>query len=158
MGTTFQAVLYGTDKQITLGRQILITELQALGDIVKIEFTPTGRTDLLQIMANNSFEIESEEFWSGGKHTDTSKFNKTWTLISKPIPLFNNSNKIASEYLFLDALWAKKYKFLDIMDYKIRPTEIFATESFALRVNITSIETVRESGNIQYKITCEGIK
>lgn len=158
MGITFQAVLYGTDKQITLGRQILTSEIEALGDIVKVEFTPTGRTDLLQVMENRSFEIESEEFWSGGKHTDTSKYNRTWTLISKPIPLFNNANNIASEYLFLDALWDKKYKFLNIMDYKIRPTEIFATESWSLRVNITSIETVREAGNIQYKINCEGIK
>lgn len=154
----FEVKLFATDKEITLGRQILITQLEALGDIQVLDFTTSGRTDLLQIMENREYKNNEEVYWGGGKHI-SNEFIRTYTILSKPIKILqSDTQKYSSEYLFCDKFFEKKFKFIHICDYLIRPEEIYASTAFAQRINVKSVEFLREKSTIQYKIVVETIK
>lgn len=136
--------IYGSNTNIRQnGRTVkypLESAITALSDVVSFELEVKG------IFASLDVQTEKKSFWNGSElHINTAKnsFNP------QSVPFNFPAVSTSIESFFGADVLNKRYKWLQISDYKIRPKELLADSVIA--VNITSI-SIADNGDGTKKI------
>lgn len=133
------ARLYGSNTNIMTNgitkKTPTIVEITALSDVVYFDFDVTG------LFAGVELESDTKDLWNGGQltvNTARLKFQP------KTVPFSYPAQSVSTDAYFGINVINKRYKWIDIKDYKIRPDSMADTAALAVNVTEYSIE---DNGN-----------
>ena len=151
----YQMILYGsnTDCKTSTNRvekYPLKSIVLAKPDLVTFSFTSQDLTTLKGLFADLQVENETKTYWSGGNLTINTAKDK-WKPETIPIKLLDNRTPVQGESYNTNEIFGKdflnkKYKWLDILDYEMRPETLENDYTKVIAVNIVGATKGVEEG------------
>lgn len=154
----FECVLYGSDTDVKDSNNKIVkyplkTIVTTKPDLVTLNFTSTaGFADLEGLFADLDSENKTVTYWSGGELV-TNNAKDIWKIKTKPFAF--PTTVTSTDLIFGKSFLNKKYKWLDIKFYPIRPDVIKSTNLKLIAINVTGRSKSTEDGLITLTFDCK---
>lgn len=147
---SFNATLYASNTDVLTGiatnKYPLIADVTAKTDVLSIDLS-----NLVGLFSTLEITSETKNLWSGGERI-TNSAKMAWNIETIPFAYSATETDILTD---IKSILDKKFWWLDIKDYKYRPTELINVYTKLIAVNIKQLGWSAENGKKKITITCK---